>query len=187
MSNNVDFGPLAELIGVWKGDKGSDLAPEPEGFEVSPYSETITYTAVGDVKNAESEVLAVVRYHLEVMHKLTNEKIHDETGYWMWDASTGTVINSLIIPRAVCVLAGGKFNSTVDENGQITLDVKAAVDHADWNIIQSPFMKDKARTNGFTRTVTVGNGKMKYFQNTQLSIYGKEFDHTDQNQLTRQP
>ncbi|RLA06057.1 MAG: hypothetical protein DRQ54_07165 [Gammaproteobacteria bacterium] len=186
MSNQVDFGPLAELIGVWKGDKGTDLAPEPDGAEVNPYSETITYAAVGDVTNAESQVLAVVRYHLEVMHKENNSKIHDETGYWIWDAKTETVINSLIIPRAVCVLAGGKFDSKVDENGQLTLDVEATIDHSDWNIIQSPFMKEKARTNSFNRTITVGNGKMKYFQSTKLSIYGKEFDHTDENELFRQ-
>ncbi len=186
MSDKVDFGPLTELIGTWKGDKGSDLAPEPDGSETSPYSETITYTAVGDVKNAESEVLAVVRYHLEVMHKISNEKIHDETGYWMWDASTNTVINSLIIPRAVCVLAGGKFNDSADQNSEIKLEVAAGIDHPEWNIIQSPFMKENARTTAFTRTITISNGQMQYFQNTQLSIYGKQFDHTDENQLVRQ-
>ena len=186
MSDKVDFGPLAELIGVWKGDKGSDLAPEPDGSEVSPYRETITFTAVGDVKNADSEVLAVVRYHLEVMHKISDEKIHDETGYWIWDASTNTVINSLIIPRAVCVLAGGKFDGKIKQSGTISLEVAASIDHPDWNIIQSPFMKDNAKTTAFNRKITINNGKMAYFQTTQLTIYDKNFDHTDQNELVRQ-
>ena len=26
--SDVDFGPLQELIGVWKGDNGTDMAPE---------------------------------------------------------------------------------------------------------------------------------------------------------------
>ncbi len=56
MSNEpeVDYGPLAGLIGVWKGDKGLDVAPEPDGSENNPYHETITFTAIGDVTNAES-------------------------------------------------------------------------------------------------------------------------------------
>jgi hypothetical protein len=38
----IDFGPLEELIGLWQGDKGTDIAPEPDGTEISPYFETIT-------------------------------------------------------------------------------------------------------------------------------------------------
>jgi len=64
MSENkdIDYGPLRELIGVWKGDKGIDVAPEPDGAENNPYYETITFTAIGDVSNAESQVLAAVHY-----------------------------------------------------------------------------------------------------------------------------
>ena len=186
MSDKIDFGPLAELIGVWKGDRGIDIAPEPSGTEKNPYSETITYTAVGDVKNAETQVLVVVRYHLEVMHKIKHTKIHDETGYWMWDAATGTVMNSIVIPRGVCVLAGGQFDSRANENGQITLDVKSSVDDAQWNIVQSPFMTDQAKTVSFARTILVGSGKMSYSQTTKLQIYDKSFDHTDENELSRQ-
>ena len=29
----IDYGPLAGLIGTWKGDKGMDVSPEPEGTE----------------------------------------------------------------------------------------------------------------------------------------------------------
>ena len=44
MSEIVDYGPLSKLIGVWKGDKGMDIAPEPDGTEENPYYETITFT-----------------------------------------------------------------------------------------------------------------------------------------------
>ncbi len=44
-----DYGPLAGLIGTWTGDKGVDVAPEPEGESRSPYFETITFEAAGDV------------------------------------------------------------------------------------------------------------------------------------------
>ena len=59
--NEIDYGPISELIGVWKGDKGIDMAPDADGMENNPYHETITCTAVGDVTNAGSQVLSVVR------------------------------------------------------------------------------------------------------------------------------
>ena len=33
----IDYGPLALLIGTWEGDKGVDIAPEPDGTENNPY------------------------------------------------------------------------------------------------------------------------------------------------------
>ena len=33
---NVDYGPLAGLIGSWSGDKGTDIAPDPDGTETNP-------------------------------------------------------------------------------------------------------------------------------------------------------
>lgn len=47
----IDQGPLTGRIGTWEGDKGLDVAPEP----------------AGQVTNADSEVLSVVRYHQVVL------------------------------------------------------------------------------------------------------------------------
>ncbi len=63
----VDYGPLAPLIGTWKGDKGMDVAPEPDGAEDSPYYETIIFEDIGVVTNAERQDLAVLRYHQVVL------------------------------------------------------------------------------------------------------------------------
>ena len=38
--DGVDYGPLAALVGTWKGAKGVDRAPEPDGEERNPYYET---------------------------------------------------------------------------------------------------------------------------------------------------
>ena len=86
--SDIDYGPLKELIGVWKGDKGLDVAPEPDGIENNPYFETITYTAIGDVTNVESQVLSAVHYRQIVQRKSNKKVFHDETGYWMWDPKT---------------------------------------------------------------------------------------------------
>ncbi|NOX76507.1 MAG: FABP family protein [Gammaproteobacteria bacterium] len=182
----VNYGPLAGLIGVWKGDKGLDVAPEPDGSENTPYHETITFTAIGDVTNAESQVLAVLHYRQIVQRKADDSVFHDETGYWMWDPRTSTIMHSLVIPRAVCVLAGGKYDGADTDNGDVVLEVAANVDDSDWRIIQSPFMQENARTTGFRHRITVNNGKLSYSETIMLDIYGKVFEHTDNNELLLQ-
>lgn len=185
-SKDIDYGPLREIIGVWKGDKGLDVSPEPGGTEKNPYYETITFTAIGDVGNAESQLLAAVHYR-QIVHRKSNDKVfHDETGYWMWDAAAGIIMHSLAIPRAVSVLAGGTHNGAKHADGSIVLEVAAGLNDKNWQIIQSPFMQENARTTKFRHRVTVGNGKLSYSETTIVEIYGKVFEHTDQNELIRQ-
>ena len=180
MAANIDYGPLQALVGVWKGGRGLDVAPEPDGSEDNPYYETITFEVVGDVKNAGSQCLAVIRYHQVVQRQSNDEVFHDQMGYWIWDAATGTVMHSLMIPRAVTLLAGGK--QTADG----VLEVAAKAGDEDWGIVQSPFMRDNARTTEFTQKIEVSEEKLSYSQTTILDIYGKVFEHTDENELIRQ-
>jgi len=181
----VDFGPLAGLVGTWKGDKGLDVAPEPDGSEESPYYETIVFEAVGNVENAESQVLAAVRY-VQVVRRTSNDEVfHDQTGYWIWDAAAGIVIQSLTIPRAVCVLAGGEYAGAGDSK-KVCLKVAARLGDPDWGVVQSPFMRDKASTREFRHELTIEGDRLSYFETTVVDIYGRTFDHTDRNELTRQ-
>lgn len=184
--NHVEYGPLERLIGVWKGDKGLDLSPEPDGSEASPYHETIVYSAVGTVTNAESQTLSAVHYRQVVRRQSTNEVFHDETGYWMWDPKECIVMHSLVIPRGVCVLAGGRYAGTKDADGNLIIEVSAQIDDTYWTIIQSPFMSKYARTTAFQQQLWLGQDTVSYRQNTTVEIYGTVFEHTDQNVLTRQ-
>ncbi len=180
-----DYGPLAALIGVWRGSKGVDVAPEPDGVENNPYYESIIFSALADnITNAESQILSAVHYRQIVQRKSNDQVFHDESGYWMWEPETKIIMHSLTIPRAVCVLAGGKYSDKKTADGSVVLEVDAHIDDPNWQIIQSPFMQKNARTTAFRHTITVGNGRLSYSQTTQLNIYGTIFDHTDQNQLT---
>ena len=183
MSDGTDFGPLQDLIGVWKGDQGTDLAPEPDGAETNPYFETITFSEVGGVTNAKSQNLVAVHYHQIVQRKSDGAVFHNETGYWMWEPATNIVMHSLLIPRAVGVLAGGKYGGETDDEGRVVLEVAAKLGDPDWGIVQSPFMRDNASTTEFRHRVAVGNGKLSYHETTIIDIYGKTFEHTDQNDL----
>lgn len=183
-TNGVDYGPLVHLIGVWQGDKGVDVAPTPDGESNIAYHETIRYQAIGDVTNAGVQTLSVLHYRQIVQRKEDGEVFHDETGYWMWDAGNQQVIHSLTIPRAVCVLAGGDYSR---EGESITINVAASVDDPHWNILQSPFMNDNARTIEFRQSLRLSQGRLSFKETTVLDIYGKRFDHTDENELIKCP
>ncbi len=181
--DGIDYGPLAFLIGRWKGDKGMDVAPELDGPEENPYYETLLFEAVGDVTNAESQTLAALRYHQVVTRKLTNQVFHNETGYMMWDSNTGIVMQSLTIPRGVGLLAGG--SASIGDDGFVEIELAADIDHQDWGIVQSPFMKENARTVRFHHKIVVKGDELSYLETTVLEIYDKQFDHTDANSLRR--
>lgn len=185
-ANDVDYGPLANLIGEWKGNKGMDIAPEPDGTEENPYYETIVYTAGGTVTNAESQVLSLVHYRQIVRRKTTDKAFHEQTGYWVWDPRDQVIMHSFAIPRGIGILAGAKYKDSTDNNGNIILEVTAAIDNKDWGIIQSAFMQKNALTTSFNQKITVGNGKMHYTQSTMLDIYERVFEHTDENNLIKE-
>ncbi|MDA0305228.1 MAG: heme-binding beta-barrel domain-containing protein [Proteobacteria bacterium] len=85
-TSEVDYGPLKHLVGSWEGDKGVDIAPEPDGEENNPYFETITFSEIGDLTNAESQILSALFYRQIVKRKSNDEVFHDQTGYWMMAA-----------------------------------------------------------------------------------------------------
>jgi hypothetical protein len=181
---DCDYGPLACLPGIWKGDSGEDIAPEPDGDERNPYYETLVFETAGDVTNAEEQTLAVVRYHQLVSRKTTGKVFHDQVGFWLWNSASGEIVQTLTIPRAVTLLAGGY---AISEGGRTIFRVRAAEGDARWGIVQSPFMQEKARTLEFRHELTVEGDKLSYEETTILDIYGKPtYPHSDRNTLQRQ-
>ena len=183
--DGVDYGPLAGLIGTWKGDKGVDRAPAPDGEERNLFYETLLFEACGDVDNAQEQVLAVVRYHQVVSRKSNDKVFHNESGYWSWDAKSGVLMQSLTIPRGFALLAGGRFDAREAYEGDLTLEVRAADGDPEWGITQSPFLREKARTTSFTHKIVINGDSMSYTESTLLSIYGRDYNHMDVNRLVR--
>jgi len=182
MENSIDYGPLSHLVGTWKGDRGLDIAPEEDGTEErNEYYETLTFEEAGDLKNAGRQHLTMLKYHQVVSRKSNNEVFHDEIGYWIWDADAKTVMRSFTIPRAVAVVAGGVY--TESGNNEVVLEVSAAAEGSEWQIAQSPFMQKNAKTVSFESKFTIKGGKLTFYEKTVLDIYGKIFDHTDENEL----
>ena len=184
-SNEIDYGPLQQLIGTWEGNKGTDLAPKPGGEESTPYYETFVFEEAGTVTNAGTQTLAVLRYHQVVKRLSDGAVFHDETGYWMWDAAQKVIMHSLFVPRAVGILAGGAYTANPASEDSVELQVAAKIDDPDWSIVQSPFMRDNAKTIAFEHQINVDASSLRYKETTVLDIYGKIFNHTDENTLSR--
>ena len=91
-------------------------------------------------------------------------------------------MHSLSIPRAVCLLAGGKYQ---EKNGKSIFDVQANVDSQTFGIVQSPFMLEKAKTKVFKMNLSVKGDELNYHEITSLHIYGKDFEHVDKSTLFR--
>ena len=178
--------PLEALIGVWKGSEGIDIAPEPDGTDENPYYETITFSRTDELDNAETQELTAVQYRQVVQRKSNDKVFHDQSGYWIWEEETGLIMHSFSIPRGVCVLAGGGVQQAEGDANTLVFEVSASVDSEDWKIIESPFMRDNARTLSFRQKMTVSENKLVYSQTSVLDIYGRRFDHTDDNELIRQ-
>ncbi|PKG40313.1 heme-binding beta-barrel domain-containing protein [Psychromonas sp. Urea-02u-13] len=180
--DETNYGPLTDLIGSWEGKKGKDIAPEPGGTEVNSYYDNIVFKGIGETENAESQLLSVVFYTQEVRRNSNDNMIHHETGYWLWEQGSETVVHSLTIPRGICVLASGGFETSTDN---AVLNVSAAISEQDWQIIQSPFMAKNAKMKSYVQQVKVSKETLCYSQTMLLDIYGKEFAHTDTNTLNR--
>jgi len=182
----INYGPLQQLIGTWKGDKGTDIAPEPDGEENNPYFETIIFEAIGDVSNAEAQTLAVLHYKQIVQRSESGDIFHHQSGYWSWDSATGVVTHSFTIPRGVGVVACGKILDDEDFPDATVIQVSAEDTGFDGGIAQTSFMQKKANTTAFSQILTIQADSLKYQQTMMLDIYSKTFEHTDTNTLIRQ-
>jgi len=181
--DDVDYGPLARLLGKWIGVRGLDIAPdinaEPDKFA---FIDELTFTPSGPAENAEEQQLVSVRYHHVVRKKENGLIFHDQIGHWIYEPKTNLVMHSLTIPRGVCLLAGGSVTET---EGETVFEVEANAESKTFGIVQSPFMLDKAKTNRFQMRLMVKGNEMNYHEITSLFIYGKDFEHVDESQLKK--
>ena len=181
--DGVDYGPLAMLLGRWVGNKGLDNAPDSNANpDKTEFTDELTFTVSGPAENAEEQELVSLRYH-HLVRKLENGLIfHDQIGHWIYEPKTQTIMHSLSIPRAVSLLAGGKYE---EKNGEGIFVVEAKQGSETFGIVQSPFMLEKAKTTAFKMALSVKDNTLTYSENTSLEIYGKTFEHSDSSVLHR--
>lgn len=178
----VDYGPLTGFIGVWTGEQGVDVAPEPSEDEQSAYYERLVFEPAGDVDNADSQELVMLRYNQVVMRQRNDEVFHNEAGFLIWDAKRSVAMQSFAIPRGLALVAGGTVEIV---DGAISIKIRARSGDDQWPISQAPFLTEKARTVEFVRSYVLELDTLTYDQTTSLEIYGRNMAHTDTNILKR--
>jgi hypothetical protein len=177
-----DYGPLTPFIGTWKTvpSPGVDVAPGQTGTAVgkggkavSPFYETITFTPNIPITNNSVQNLEALFYHQAVYRTTNHHWFHDQIGYLTWDTTNNLVYDTFCLPRAVCVVAEGRPGKTM------ILTTKSQ------GIAQTQYMVHNDSTNFVKITLSVSGNTLKYKYETHLFVYGKLFDHTDEDTLTK--
>ena len=181
--DGIDYGPLAQLIGKWVGNRGLDNAPDANAEpDKTAFTDEMVFTAAGFAENAEEQELVAVKYHHVVRKKSSGHIFHDQIGHWIYEPATKAIMHSLTIPRGVCLLAGGNFEQ---QQSDAIFHVTATAGDDSFGIVQSPFMLNKAKTKAFEMKMTANKDTLSYREVTSLFIYGKDFEHVDKSELQR--
>src|SRR5882724_5564971 len=105
-----NLGPLTGLAGIWQGTRGLDVNPKPEGPRKQAFIETIELEPIDPQANGP-QLYYGLRYHAHIVKPGEVETYHDQVGYWLWEPATGTVIQTLAIPRGQTALAIGRASA----------------------------------------------------------------------------
>jgi hypothetical protein len=176
-----NLGPLTALAGIWEG-QGLDAHPVVEGSEDEPYRERMVFEPIDPQPNGP-QLLYGLRYHVHVNKLDEPLTFHDQVGYWLWEPATGTILQTLAIPRGQVAMATGRA-----ERDARRFTVKAVLGSPTAGIVSAPFLHENFRTVEYTITVTANeDGTITYEQDTVLQVAGRPdpFHHTDRNTLRR--
>jgi len=177
-----NLGPLAPLAGRWKGTKGVDVNPKADGPRTQVFEEIIDLAPIDPQANGP-QLLYGLRYHQHVIKPGEVETYHDQVRYWLWEPATGTILQSLSIPRGQTLLAMGR--TTRDAKRFELVATRGSVLNG---IVSSPFLDEAFRTLEYRITVAVNDdGTWAYDEDTVLVPRGarEPFHHTDRSTLVK--
>ena len=178
----ANLGPLRRLAGSWESRKGVDVNPKADGPERRVYIERIDMQPIDPQANGP-QLFYGLRYHVHITTEEEDITFHDQVGYWLWEASTGLVIQTLSIPRAQVAIASGQAAP-----GDDRLVVTAERGQTNYGICSTDFLEYAFRTDRYRLEVTFNpDGTWSYVSDTTLIVRGKDtpFAHQDRNTLTK--
>lgn len=177
-----NLGPLANLVGVWEGDKGIDIAPSKDrGTKQNLYRERVEFRPMDDVHNHEQH-LAVLNYKTTIWPKGSADPFHEEIGYWIWDKDRQEVLRCFLIPRGISIIAGGHVSPDATS---YTLEANSG--DCTHGICANKFLDEEFKTVRYVCKVECDGKTFSYSQTSTLKLKGRDelFDHTDSNTLTK--
>ena len=176
------LGPLLPLAGAWRGQKGGDTAPKPEGPEQRAFIEHIVFEAIDPQANGP-QLFYGLRYHIHITTVEEDITFHDQTGYWLWEPDTGLILQTLAIPRGQVLLASGQGKA-----GDKGIVMTAARGQTSYGICSTDFLEEAFRTDAYRLEIGFHeDGSWSYDIQTTLTVRGAAapFEHHDQNRLHR--
>ena len=177
-----NLGPLRRLAGIWEGQRGVDVNPKADGPETRKYHERIEMQPIDPQTNGP-QLFYGLRYHVHINTREEDITFHDQIGYWLYEAATGLILQTLAIPRGQVAIAAG--HAKPDDR---KLVVKAVRGQTEYGICSTTFLDLAFRTDSYQLTVDFhDDGTWSYVSDTMLMVKGRDepFLHRDHNRLTK--
>jgi hypothetical protein len=178
----ANLGPLARLAGIWEGQRGVDVNPKADGPETRKYYERIEMQPIDPQANGP-QLFYGLRYHVHINTREEDITFHDQVGYWLYEAATGLILQTLAIPRGQIAIAAGHAKP-----GDRKLVLKAERGQNEYGICSTTFLDLAFRTDSYQLTVDFhDDGSWSYVSDTMLAVKGRDepFLHRDHNRLSK--
>ncbi|MBA5638323.1 FABP family protein [Duganella sp. LX20W] len=177
-----NLGPLRPLAGVWEGQRGLDIKPKADGPRKQAFVERIELQPIDPVTNGP-QLFYGLRYLILITKPEQVKTYHEQVGYWLWEPATGTVIQTLAIPRGQIAMASGQ--AAPDAR---SFELVARREQDSYGICSNPFLEYGFKTTEYRIKVTIhDDGTWGYEEDTVMQIRGQEepFHHMDKNLLVK--
>ncbi len=177
-----NLGPLRGMAGIWEGERGLDIKPKADGPRKQAYVERIELQPIDPVTNGP-QLFYGLRYQIHVTKPGQVKTYHEQVGYWLWEPATGTVIQTLAIPRGQIAMACG--SAAPDAT---TFELVARNDDVSYGIRSNPFLEYAFKTVEYRIKVSINaDGTWGYEEDTVMLIKGQDepFHHIDRNLLVK--
>ncbi|WP_374525794.1 FABP family protein [Sphingopyxis sp.] len=178
----ANLGPLRRLAGIWEGTRGVDVNPKADGPETRKYYERIEMQPIDPQANGP-QLFYGLRYHVHINTREEEITFHDQVGYWLYEAATGLILQTLAIPRGQIAIAAGHAKP-----GDKKLNLRAERGQTEYGICSTTFLDLAFRTDSYELTVDFhDDGSWSYVQDTMLMVKGQPepFRHRDHNRLVK--
>jgi hypothetical protein len=178
----ANLGPLTGMAGIWTSAGGLDDHPTVGGPEKQAFIEHIELQPI-DAQTNGPQLFYGLRYHIRIVKPDGVETFHDQVGYWLWEPATGTVVQTLSIPRGQTAMAVG--HTTADAKSFRLEAVRGSETNG---IVSNPFLEYAFKTERYAIEVTINpDGTWSYTEDTVLTVPGQAqpFQHTDSNTLRK--
>ncbi|HEY8608990.1 MAG TPA: heme-binding beta-barrel domain-containing protein [Noviherbaspirillum sp.] len=178
----ANLGPLRGMAGVWEGTRGLDIKPKADGARKQAFVERFELQPIDPQTNGP-QLFYGLRYHQHARKPGEAKTYHDQIGYFLWEPATGSIIQTVAIPRGQVAMAVGQAAADA-----ASFELVATKGHASFGICSNPFIAHAFDTLEYRIKVTINDdGTWSYDEDVVMMIRGQQepFHHKDRNTLHR--